>query len=47
MIWYWTFEHDGVWTINSDETCSGRPLNDPDIKAWLAEGNTPEEWTGN
>lgn len=43
-MWYWTLEKDSVWRINSNGTTTGRSLDDPEIEAWLAEGNTPEPW---
>lgn len=45
MVWYWSFEHDSVWCINDDGTRSGKSLDDAEIVAWLAEGNTPEPWS--
>jgi hypothetical protein len=44
-MWYYGIEQTTVWRINQDGTRDGRSTDDPEIVEWIAEGNTPTEWT--
>ena len=46
-MWTLSKEGDCVWKCNDDGTYTVCTIDNVAYLAWVAEGNTAEEWTGN